>query len=49
MMRGTGEILVPDTVRGLLSGKGFVLGDRGEFVPKGLDEGVRLWEVRWQE
>jgi class 3 adenylate cyclase/pimeloyl-ACP methyl ester carboxylesterase len=46
---GAGEILVPDTVRGLLSGKGFVFGDRGEFVPKGFDEGVRLWNVRWQE
>jgi len=46
---GAGEILVPDTVRGLLSGKGFVFGDRGEFVPKGFDEGVRLWDVRWTE
>src|SRR5436309_7817637 len=46
---GPGEILVPDTVRGLLSGKGFMFGDRGEFVPKGFDEGVRLWDVRWQE
>ena len=46
---GGGEILVPETVRGLLSGKGFVFGDRGEFVPKGFDEGVRLWEVRWRE
>jgi class 3 adenylate cyclase len=46
---GAGEILVPDTVRGLLSGKGYVFGDRGEFVPKGFDEGVRLWDVRWQE
>ena len=45
---GAGEILVPDTVRGLLSGKGFVFGDRGEFVPKGFDEGVRLWDVRWR-
>ena len=45
---GAGEILVPDTVRGLLSGKGFVFGDRGEFVPKGFDEGVRLWDVRWK-
>ncbi len=45
---GAGEILVPDTVRGLLSGKGFVFGDRGEFVPKGFDEGVRLWDVRWE-
>jgi len=46
---GPGEILVPDTVRGLLSGKGFVFGDRGEFVPKGFDEGVRVWDVRWRE
>jgi hypothetical protein len=23
--------------------------DRGEFVPKGFDEGVRLYEVRWRE
>jgi class 3 adenylate cyclase len=45
---GAGEILVPDTVRGLLAGKGFVFGDRGEFVPKGFDEGVRIWDVRWQ-
>ncbi|MGI8925195.1 MAG: alpha/beta fold hydrolase [Tepidiformaceae bacterium] len=45
---GAGEILVPDTVRGLLSGKGFVFGDRGEFVPKGFDEGMRLWDVRWR-
>jgi class 3 adenylate cyclase/alpha-beta hydrolase superfamily lysophospholipase len=46
---GAGEILVPDTVRGLLSGKGYMFGDRGEFVPKGFDEGVRLWDVRWRE
>jgi class 3 adenylate cyclase/pimeloyl-ACP methyl ester carboxylesterase len=45
---GAGEILVPDTVRGLLSGKGYVFGDRGEFVPKGFDEGVRVWDVRWR-
>jgi class 3 adenylate cyclase len=46
---GAGEILVPDTVRGLLSGKGFMFSNRGEFVPKGFDEGVRLWDVRWRE
>jgi len=46
---GAGEILVPETVRGLLSGKGFVFGDRGEFVPKGFVEGMRLWDVRWRE
>jgi adenylate cyclase len=46
---GAGEILVPDTVRGLLSGKGYMFGDRGEFVPKGFDDAVRLYEVRWQD
>ena len=45
---GAGEILVPDTVRVLLSGKGFVFSDRGEFVPKGFDDAVRLWDVRWE-
>ena len=25
-----------------------MFGDRGEFVLKGFDEGVRLWDVRWQ-
>jgi|CXWL01.1.fsa_nt_gi class 3 adenylate cyclase len=45
---GAGEILVPDTVRGLLSGKNFLFSDRGEFVPKGFDDAVRLYEVRWQ-
>ena len=43
-----GEILVPDTVRGLLSGKNFLFADRGEFVPKGFAEPMRLYEVRWQ-
>ena len=46
---GPGEILVPDTVRGLLSGKNFLFTDRGEFVPKGFDDAVRLYEVRWQQ
>lgn len=44
-----GEILISETVRGLLSGKGFVFTDRGEFIPKGFDEAVRLYEVRWRE
>ncbi|HSP54376.1 MAG TPA: adenylate/guanylate cyclase domain-containing protein [Dehalococcoidia bacterium] len=44
-----GEILVPETVRGLVSGKGFLFSDRGEFVAKGFEEPVRLFEVRWRE
>ena len=42
-----GEILVADTVRGLCSGKGFLFADRGDFVAKGFEEPVRLFEVRW--
>jgi class 3 adenylate cyclase/pimeloyl-ACP methyl ester carboxylesterase len=42
-----GEILVPEPVRHLLAGKGFVFADRGEFVPKGFEDTVRLFEVRW--
>ena len=44
-----GEILTSDTVRGLLSGKGFLFADRGDFIPKGFEDAVRLYEVRWQE
>jgi class 3 adenylate cyclase/pimeloyl-ACP methyl ester carboxylesterase len=44
-----GEILVSDTVRGLCSGKGFLFSDRGEFVAKGFDEAVRVYEVRWRD
>ena len=43
-----GEILVADTVRGLCSGKGFLFADRGDFVAKGFEEPVRIFEVRWQ-
>jgi len=44
-----GEILVADTVRGLCSGKGFLFSDRGEFVAKGFEEPVRVYEVSWRE
>jgi len=44
-----GEILVADTVRGLCSGKGFLFADRGEFVAKGFEEPVRVYEVMWRE
>ena len=42
-----GEILCSDTVRGLCSGKGFLFADRGEFVAKGFEEPVRVYEVKW--
>ncbi|MEX0682892.1 MAG: adenylate/guanylate cyclase domain-containing protein [Dehalococcoidia bacterium] len=43
-----GEILVADTVRGLCSGKGFLFADRGEFVAKGFEEPVRVYQVSWR-
>ena len=44
-----GEILVADTVRGRCSGKGLLFADRGEFVAKGFEEPVRVYEVRGRE
>jgi class 3 adenylate cyclase len=44
-----GEILVSDNVRSLSAGKGFLFADRGEFVAKGFEEPVRVYEVSWQE
>ncbi|MDP9238128.1 MAG: adenylate/guanylate cyclase domain-containing protein [Chloroflexota bacterium] len=46
---GGGEILVPEAVRHLLSGKNFVFADRGETPLKGFADPVRLYEVRWRE
>jgi class 3 adenylate cyclase len=36
---GPGEVLVPDHVRHLLAGKGFIFEERGEFRPKGFGTG----------
>ena len=44
-----GEILVSDNVRSLSAGKGFLFSDRGEFVAKGFEEPVTLYEVRWSD
>ena len=46
---GAGEILIPEPVRHLLSGKSFVFADKGEHAMKGFDDAVRLYEVRWQQ
>jgi class 3 adenylate cyclase len=45
---GAGEILIPEPVRHLLSGKAFSFSDRGEHTMKGFDDAVRLYEVRWR-
>ena len=46
---GGGEILVPEAVRHMLSGKSFVFADRGAFPLKGFEDAVRLYEVRWRD
>jgi class 3 adenylate cyclase len=48
-MAGAGDILIPETVRGLVAGKGFVFSDRGETMLKGFEDAVRLYEVRWRD
>jgi class 3 adenylate cyclase len=42
-----GEILIPEPVRHLLTGKRFSFADRGEHALKGFDPAVHLYEVRW--
>ncbi|MEX2225571.1 MAG: adenylate/guanylate cyclase domain-containing protein [Dehalococcoidia bacterium] len=44
-----GEILIPEPLRHLLSGKSYVYADRGDTMLKGFEDAVRLYEVRWQE
>src|SRR3990172_1978530 len=43
------EIVIAEAVRHLLAGKGFMFADRGQFVPKGFDDAVRLHSVRWRD
>ena len=43
------EILVANAVRELSAGKGFLFADRGDFVAKGFEEPVRVYEVRWRD
>jgi class 3 adenylate cyclase len=43
-----GQVLASDVVRQLVTGKGFLFSDTGEHDLKGLEDPVRLWELRWQ-
>jgi class 3 adenylate cyclase len=43
------EILVSDTMRGLVAGKGFLFADRGDVALRGFEDPARLYEVRWRE
>jgi class 3 adenylate cyclase len=44
-----GQVLVSDVVRQLAAGKGFLFADIGEVMPKGFEDPVRLYQVRWRE
>jgi class 3 adenylate cyclase len=37
-----------DVVRQLATGKGLLFSDLGDVVPKGFEDPVRLYEVRWR-
>jgi class 3 adenylate cyclase/pimeloyl-ACP methyl ester carboxylesterase len=42
-----GQILVPEGVRYLVAGKGFLFADTGIVSLKGFEDPMRLYEVRW--
>ena len=42
-----GEILIPEGVRHLVAGKGFLFSDRGDTVLRGFEDPVRVFEVLW--
>ena len=44
-----GEILVADVVRQLTKGKDFLFADRGDTSLRGIEDPVRLYEVRWED
>jgi class 3 adenylate cyclase len=44
-----GQIVVPEAVRHLVSGKGFLFADRGITTLKGFEDPVRVYEVAWRE
>ena len=43
-----GQILLSDLTRQLCAGSNFNLKARGEFVPKGFDEPLALYELLWK-
>jgi len=47
---GAGEVLVSDVVRSLArTSANAIFKDRGEQALKGIEEPVRVYEVRWRE
>lgn len=47
-MAEPGQILVSGVVRDLTAGKRFLFADHGETAPRGFEDTVRLYEVRWE-
>jgi class 3 adenylate cyclase len=43
-----GQILVSGVVRDLTAGKRFLFADLGETAPRGFEDAVHLYEVRWR-
>jgi class 3 adenylate cyclase len=43
-----GQVLVADVVRQLVAGKGFLFHDTGLHDLRGLEEPVRIWELKWE-
>ena len=46
-MAEPGQILVSGVVRDLTAGKRFLFADHGETAPRGFEDAVHLYEVRW--
>ncbi len=46
---GGSEILAGNAVRELCVGTQFTFHDRGDFIPKGFDAPIRVWEVAWRQ
>jgi pimeloyl-ACP methyl ester carboxylesterase len=44
-LAGSGEVLVSDTVKGIVAGSGIAFRDRGEYELKGIPESWHLYEV----
>ncbi len=44
-----GQILASDVVRQLVAGKHFLFADHGTSELRGMEDPIKLWEVRWQE
>ena len=44
-----GEFLASDVIRQLVAGKHYLFADHGTSELRGMEDPIKLWEVRWQE